>query len=257
MGRNAAAESTLGSFRFDEDASDEAHLDEEYFDDADFPDDDALDEDLYEDGSIDERRGASMNMAGSRAEARTGGFTRSAGAAAGRGVLLIVFALAIGVLLLSQALDDSPGSTSGSAAGSSADESTADSVAAPPSSTVSTTVTAAAPAPTVPAHAPAEVTTLVLNGRSVSGVAGRNSDALAEAGYNTLTASNLPDQAATVVYYSAAEYEADAALIAEALGIPAAQTQLLEDPASLNSQSESAAEANVIVVLGTDGGGIG
>ena len=47
-----------------------------------------------------------MSMSGPRSAVGRGGFTRSAGAAAGRGVLLIVFALAIGILLLARALDD-------------------------------------------------------------------------------------------------------------------------------------------------------
>ena len=85
-----------------------------------------------------------MSMSGPRSAVGRGGFTRSAGAAAGRGVLLIVFALAVGILLLARALDDGDSSAqAGNASTSTAPATTGETTPATPAPT--TPITAALP----------------------------------------------------------------------------------------------------------------
>ena len=134
-----------------------------------------------------------MSMSGPGSAVGRGGFTRSAGAAAGRGVLLIVFALAIGILLLARALDDD---------GSSVEAGDSSSTAAPATSAETTPPTPAPTTPTTaalpPAHDPAQVPVLVLNGREIQGVARANNEELLRLGYNGLPPGNTPAAVATI-----------------------------------------------------------
>jgi hypothetical protein len=189
-----------------------------------------------------------MSMLGQRTAVPRGGFTRSAGAAAGRGVLLIVFALALGILLLARAIDGTNTKASTS----------------PPTGRVATPTTAAAapaapsgptaatnPATTLPpAHEPAQVAVLVLNGREVQGVARANNDVLLRVGYNGLAPGNTSAAvAATSVYFTDPAFQADAAKVAEALTIPADKVVAL-GPTNLNVDLKA---AKVVVLLGQDG----
>jgi hypothetical protein len=187
-----------------------------------------------------------MSMPGSRTAASRGGFTRSAGAAAGRGVLLIVFALALGVLLLAKALDG----------GGTSEASSASTTVAPVTSEVppsSTPPGSEAPAPATtlpPAHQAADVPVLVLNGREVQGVARANNDALLRLGYNGLPPGNTAQAvAATTVYFTDPAYQADAVAVAQALTIPADKVA----PLGSVNLGEDLKNAKVVVVLGQDG----
>jgi hypothetical protein len=191
-----------------------------------------------------------MSMSGTRAAVGRGGFSRSAGAAAGRGVLLIVFALAIGILLLARAIDGDSGTRLQTGAGSTAASDEAEPSAPPtstaPSTAAPTTETAAIP----PAHEPAEVPVLVLNGREVQGVARANNDALLRLGYNGLAPANTASAVATTnVYFTDPAFQADALKVAEALSIPAANVV----PIGSVDLGQDLKAAKVVVVLGQDG----
>jgi hypothetical protein len=187
-----------------------------------------------------------MSMSGSRTAAPRGGFTRSAGAAAGRGVLLIVFALALGILLLAKALDGGGGTTASSATSTTA----APVTSAPPASTPAGSEPAAPSTTLPPAHQPADVPVLVLNGREVQGVARANNDALLRLGYNGLPPGNTAQAvAATTVYFTDPAYQADALAVAQALTIPADKVA----PLGSVNLGEDLKNAKVVVVLGQDG----
>jgi hypothetical protein len=191
-----------------------------------------------------------MSMSGTRTAVGRGGFTRNAGAAAGRGVLLIVFALAIGILLLARAIDGDDGTQVEAGARGSAASDQAEPSAPPTSSAPST----AAPAPetsAVPAaHEPAEVPVLVLNGREIQGVARANNDALLRLGYNGLAPANTSAAVATTaVYFTDPTFQGDALKVAEALSIPAGNVAAL---GSVDLGQDLKA-AKVVVVLGQDG----
>ena len=185
-----------------------------------------------------------MSMSGPRSAVGRGGFTRSAGAAAGRGVLLIVFALAIGILLLARALDDGDSSAqAGNASTSTAPATTGDSTPTTPAPTTPTT--AALP----PAHDPSQVPVLVLNGREVQGVARANNEELLRLGYNGLPPGNTPAGVATTnVYYTDPAFQADAINVAAALQIPPDRVVPLGD----TNLGVDVSAAKVVVVLGQD-----
>src|SRR5690606_17084041 len=188
----------------------------------------------------------SMSIPRPTSAANGGGFARSAGAAAGRGVLLVVLALAIGVLLLARALDDGDETAveagSGAATTAPADDA---STTAPP------TETTAPPATAPPVtHPPAQVKVLVLNGRAVQGIAGANNDVLLTQNFNTLSPDNAPSPvAATMVTYVDPAYAPDAASVAAVLGIPPEHVAQADTATELGVDTKG---ANVVVVLGTD-----
>src|SRR4051794_27844626 len=99
-----------------------------------------------------------MSMSGPRSAVGRGGFTRSAGAAAGRGVLLIVFALAIGILLLARAIDGNDSKVETGATVTTSAPATTGGQGAATTAPATTATTAALP----PAHDPAQVPVLVL-----------------------------------------------------------------------------------------------
>lgn len=186
-----------------------------------------------------------MSMLGQRTAVPRGSFTRSAGAAAGRGVLLIVFALALGILLLARAID---GPTSRVSTGTTTGTASPQTTAAPAPTGTAPATTAPA-APVQPAHNPADVPVLVLNGREVQGVARANNDVLLRLSYNGLPPSNTPGAVpTTAVYFTDPAFQADAGKVAEALTIPADKVAAL--PAGFGVDVKT---AKVVVVLGQDG----
>jgi hypothetical protein len=191
-----------------------------------------------------------MSMTGQRPAVGRGGFTRSAGAAAGRGVLLIVFALAIGILLLARAIDGDGGG-SVQTAGTNATAATATTVdPATQTTPVATTPTTAA---LPPAHDPAQVPVLVLNGREVQGVARVNNEVLLRLGYNGLPPDNTAAAVATTnVYFTDPAFQADAIKVAEALQVPADKVVAL----GATNLGIDLKTSKVVVVLGQDGLGV-
>ena len=160
-------------------------------------------------------------------------------------MLLIVFALAIGVLLLVKGVDKS-GSRVVAGDGTQVSKPVASDVTkSKPTSTILATTT------TLPPRSnPAEVRVLVLNAREVNGVAAVNNSVLIRLAYNALAPDNLkPPAPVTNVYFVDAKNQGDALGVAEALSIPAANVLAIGSTA-LNVDLKG---AQVIVVLGTDG----
>jgi hypothetical protein len=93
---------------------------------------------------------------------------------------------------------------------------------------------------------PAEVTVRVANGARRRGVAGAGTEAVIAAGYQTLSPKNGPTMDTSVVYY-ANGYAADAASVAELLGLePTAIEVMPSDP------GVPIDDANLIAVLGVN-----
>ncbi len=181
-----------------------------------------------------------------------GSLTRSAGAAFGRGLLLALLALAIGVLLLAYALDD--GNTAAVATGDPT-ASTAAGATSTQNSGGTGSSTAASPTTQAPVtavtHSPDAVPVLLLNANGIGGIAGANRDQLTAKAFANVTTGDAPariDQ--TVVYYLDLAYQPDAAVVAKTLNIPDAQVLPLTDPATAGI---TPGDAQVVVILGTDG----
>lgn len=99
------------------------------------------------------------------------------------------------------------------------------------------------------ARDPAEVRVLVANGTSVQGAAGRYTETLTAAGYQTAGATDAIDKSveATFVYFTAG-YEAEARAVASTLGSPPDNVLALPTAPVVNDN----ALANVIVVVGPE-----
>lgn len=169
--------------------------------------------------------------------AADGSFGRSAGAAMGRGVLLLALALVLGIVLLN-ATDDQPPGTGVSAGASSGSDDKGDDK--PTGTTTSTTTT-------LPARAPAEVKVLVVNASDAKGAAKGASDKLKAAQYNALAPGNSPKVAESAVFYTAG-FDREATAIAGVLEIPATLAKPLPTPSPVPDLKT----ANVLVVLGAD-----
>ena len=182
-----------------------------------------------------------------------GGFGKSAGANAGRGIAVVVLAVIVGALLMTKGLDSNDavaplGSSDVTTTTIAADDSAVGAV-----TTVDgeddpgTSETTAAPAGP---RAPADVLVLVLNGASLNGVAGRGTTLLADLGYATATPDNAKSPAKSVILYTEG-FEAEAQAVAAAFGIPAETTVFAFDPK--DSPIEDTQGANIIVRVGNDG----
>lgn len=172
--------------------------------------------------------------------AADGSFERSAGAAMGRGVLLLVVAFVIGIVLLNAADERPPGTDLAAGPGSSSN-------GEPESDDATATTTTAAPVPTTaPARAPAEVKVLVLNASDVKGAAGGGTDVLKAAQYNALAPGNAVKTATSNVYFTAG-FQAEALAVAAALELAAEVVVPIPTPPPADPKT-----ANVLVVLGAD-----
>jgi hypothetical protein len=181
-----------------------------------------------------------------------GGGPQAAGFAAGRGLLIVLFATAVGVLLLAKAVD--PNGDGTTAAGTPTDETVVnpedggqDSTTTVPGTTPTTTASTIAAA-----KEPQTVMVLVANGRGVAGAAKANTDALSVQNYNVLSPTDYPNtEPATKVYFTP-DYQADAIAIAQALTIDVATvTAMPAEGLPLDTKG-----AAVVVVLGTDNQGL-
>ncbi len=155
-------------------------------------------------------------------------------------LLALAFALVVATRSLFGALDDDPLVT--------ADK--------PPESSTTTT---AAPQVTVgedvaeetsstdPARAPSEVTIRVGNGAGKSGVAGRASTILANAGYVMLGAKNSSVKLGTTAVYYLEGYSADAEVVATLLNVPITNIAVMPPDPGVSIDT-----ATVIVILGSD-----
>ncbi len=109
-------------------------------------------------------------------------------------------------------------------------------------STTSTTQATTTTSSTVPVRAPGEVRVLVLNSVGINGAAGRMTDRLDEAGYQTLTPDDFqPEQDPSRIWFREG-FSAEANLLLDF--IPGALVEVLPD--------ESVGEgADIVMVLGT------
>jgi len=183
-----------------------------------------------------------------RTNSTRGGSPQAAGLAAGRGLLIVLLAVVIGIMLLARAVGTDSG-TVATTGGDSVAEGDAGGKDGP-ASTVAAPTTTASTIP--PKKEPASVVVLVANGRGVKGAAKANADALRVQNYNVLSPADYPTtEAATSVYFQAG-FQADAIAIAKVLNIDVAKVkELPTTPLPVDVKN-----ANVIVVLGADGQGI-
>ena len=167
----------------------------------------------------------------------------SAGGATVRGAALVAVAVIVGVILLGKGFDTGfvPSSSETPSEQAADDDDAGDD--APAGDDGTTTSTSAATA----ARDPSQVRVIVLNGGGPSGSASTSSTALAAAGFPTLDAADTDDVAATVVYATPG-FEADAAVVAQTLGIAAPPQPMPATPPT----GTPVGEVDVVVVLGPD-----
>ena len=181
-------------------------------------------------------------MSQRRHAASDGSFAKSAGGAAGRGLLLIAVAVITGVLLLRAGFDDG-GSASPTTDGGGSAETTAspDTTGAPDGSNTTAVTTPVSVRP------PNQVKVFVANAAGVQGAAGRTADALIAAGYVAVPGNSPTRVEATTIYYTEG-FEAEAQAVAATLGVPATSVQPMPTPPPVAEIEGS----QVLVVLGPD-----
>ncbi len=185
----------------------------------------------------------------------------SGGAAAGRAIVLVLVAVALGVFLLARGFDDEVGSSADTGNSASEESSGNESQAQPDdpqaaTTTVTVTTTTTTLPPPVVTRSPSEVKVAVMNGTGVRGRAGRTADTLNAGGYVTAAKNTQQDRVdASVVYYRQG-YSDDAKGVASTLG--AAADIITPAPATIMTlirNPESPADLvdfHIFVVLGTD-----
>lgn len=187
-----------------------------------------------------------MSDAGEQPRRRRRPSQPSAPPAAGspvRGVILVVVALAIGVLLLR---DDDVASTQVAVGTDSADQEEgggdADGEggdATDPTGDTTPTTEALRPA--------AEVKVLAANGSGVNGAAGATTEALEALGYVTGSPANAERVDATQMFFTEG-YQPEAEALAEALGVPPTAVAAMPAVAPVDDLQL----ANVLIVVGPD-----
>ena len=155
-----------------------------------------------------------------------------------KGAILVVVAVVIGFALLQ---DSDQGSTT-RAVGAEDNPVGSDDDEGDDSSSSSTTVT-------TPPRSPSAVKVLVANGSDVNGAAGAQTDALEALGYVTADPTNTDQKVQTTVVYYTDDFQAEAEVLAEALGVdPATAVQPLPTPAPVPDLQLS----QIVVVVGPD-----
>jgi len=214
-------------------------------------------------------------MSPGRHAASDASFVRSAGGAATRGIILIVFAVVVGVVLIATAVDDNGPGTAG------APTETSPQTTAPPDTVVTTETTAAvdstptsedptdttatttdpvttdttgttSPGAVFEPRPPNVVMVQVVNTTRTGGAAGKVSDTLNTQGYNMLGAANddgglLTD---TNVYHIGG-YLLEAQAIATVLGLDP-ETSVLSMPDNVSTSIDDFLDPQVLVRVGTD-----
>jgi hypothetical protein len=156
----------------------------------------------------------------------------SSQAALGRGLLILLVAVIIGVLVLNS-LDNKTKKASAK------------------SETTTTTKAKATTTTTTPLRSPANVKVLVVNASGVSGVAQTASSSLSQSKYSTLTpATATTKESKTMVYYEPG-YEQEAQVLATTLSLPLANVSPMPTNKSAIPVSDTAG-ADILVIIGTD-----
>lgn len=187
----------------------------------------------------------------------------SGGGSAGRAIVLVIVAIALGVFLLARGFgggdsddaansDNGTGETTSGGDASNGDASDAEGTGSPTTSSTTTTTTA----PPVVTHLPGEVKVAVMNGTGGRGRAGRTADTLNAAGYVTAAKNTQQDRVDRSVIYYRDGYGDDAKAVASVLGAPAdiitpapgTIMTLIRNPET----PENLEDFNVYAVVGTD-----
>ena len=182
----------------------------------------------------------------------------------GRGIVLVVVALALGVLLLARgfdgdddATDTASTDTSSTAPDDEPDEADEDSESPvvegepPPETSVAPTTV-----PAVVTRPPEQVRVVTINGTGVTGRAGRTADELNVEGYVIAAKNSEQSRVERSVIYFAPGYAGDAAEVARILGVeadifeqaPATIESLIQNP----DTPANLGDFNVFVLIGTD-----
>lgn len=191
-----------------------------------------------------------------------GSFGRSAGGAVGRGVVLVLIAVAIGAFLLRSGFDgtetsggaqSSAPSEAGEVNSESSDENGEESTGTgEDDETTPATVETTLPPP-LPTREPSQVKVAAVNGTGTVGLAGRTADLLGVHGYVTgaKNSANVP-VAVSVIYYRAG-FSEDAKAVATHLRAPAdIIAPAPEEVLSLIANSDEVVDFNVFVIVGVD-----
>ena len=148
----------------------------------------------------------------------------SGGGSAGRAIVLVIAAVALGAFLLSRGFDGSDDSTDASSTetATESEENGEPNGEDPETDTTSTTTTTTTTttAPPVVTHLPGDVKVAVMNGTGVRGRAGRTADTLNATGYVTAAKNTQQDRVEASVIYYRPGYGDDAKAVASVLGAP-------------------------------------
>ena len=185
----------------------------------------------------------------------------SGGGSAGRAIVLVIVAVALGAFLLSRGFDGSDDSSTDASNDDTEAESSPtggdpeDSPEADATSTTSSTTTTTT-APPVVTHLPGEVKVAVMNGTGERGRASRTASTLNASGYVTAAKNTEQDRVEGSVIYYKAGYGDDAKAVASVLGAPpdiitpapGTIMTLIRNPES----PENLEDFNIFAVVGTD-----
>ena len=159
--------------------------------------------------------------------------------AAGRGALVLLVAVVIGIVLLNQ-VDSSPSTRITTGNGNDDEE-----------AEETTTTVVAVPVPTTaPARQPGEVKVLSANGTRVNGAAGRIRDVLKAVGYNVLSPIETRSPVRASAVYFTPGFDREAQVVAQVLKLQPTAVQPL--PAANALPVSDLRGANVLAVVGPD-----
>ena len=190
-----------------------------------------------------------------------GSFGRSAGGAVGRGVVLVLIAVAIGAFLLRSGFDNSTGGAQTTVGDSDPTEAqnpedeegeTVDPAGDGNGDPADPATETTAPPP-LPTREPSQVKVAAVNGTGTAGLAGRTADLMGVHGYVTgaKNAASVP-MAVSVIYYRAG-FSEDAKAVATHLRAPAdIIAPAPEDVLSLIANADEVADFNIFVIVGAD-----
>ncbi len=183
----------------------------------------------------------------------------SGGGSAGRAIVLVIVAVALGAFLLARGFDDSDDIAEASPPEASEETPTNGDPDAPETggtTSTSTTTTTTTTAPPVVTHPPGDVKVAVMNGTGVRGRAGRTADTLNATGFVTAPKNTQKDRVEGSVIYYRPGYGDDAKAVASVLGAPpdiitpapATIMTLIRNPES----PANLEEFNIFAVIGAD-----
>lgn len=146
----------------------------------------------------------------------------SGGGSAGRAIVLVIVAVALGAFLLARGFDDSDDSPEAAPSATPAESTDTEPEETETNGTTSTTTTTTTTttAPPVITHPPGEVKVAVMNGTGVRGRAGRTADKLNATGFVTVAKNTQQSRVAASVIYYRSGYGDDAKSVASVLGAP-------------------------------------